>query len=95
MSTTRQGLPEFLSPLLSQYPIADEDSKGAVKYFGFLDQLGNWLILKQDTSTATYTYRYANLSNNSAVTGYHAGATQAWSNRATLTYDYVDVLKGI
>jgi hypothetical protein len=42
-------------------------------------------------------YRYANLSNNSGITGGYsgAGADKAWVNRATLTYGYLNTLTGL
>lgn len=86
---------EALDPL-APYKIADEESLAVTtKYYGFLKNDGAWIILRQATLTSPYTYRYANASNNGAVTGYHSGGTPAWTNRATLTYDYFDVLTGL
>lgn len=80
---------------LDAYSIADTPAPGLVLYHGFLESSGKWYIMKEDKTGAVYTYRYANLSNNPTVTGYHSGATPAYTNRASLTYDYLDVLTGL
>ena len=63
---------------LIKYQISDQDNTGNPSYFGFASPTGSWYIMKQDT--AANTYRYA-----SGSTGY---ATN-WTNRASLTYDYI------
>ena len=83
---------------LDKYRIADEDSIGLAKYYGFTSSTAanSWVILKQNTTTSPYTYRYANLSNNVTRTDYGAAdATGAWANRAALTYDILYVLTGL
>lgn len=83
---------------LAPYKIQDEDSLALVKYFGFASSTNKnrWVILKQDTTTSFYTYRYANLSNNSTRTDYGApGVTGAWVNRAALVYDFLYNLTGL
>jgi len=52
---------------------------GTPSYYGFLATDGNWYILK-DTNTAQ---RYA-----AGTSDY----TTNWTNRAALTYDYLDVV---
>lgn len=64
---------------LAPYKISDLDEAGATKYYGNLDDAGNWYIL-QLTSTAA---RYA--KGTSAY-------TTAWTGRAGLTYDYFDAV---
>jgi len=64
---------------------SDEDTTGAVKYFGFVSYSGAWIIMKMDTSTPTaITYRYA-----AGTTAYD---TLYWSQRAELTYYYYNQL---
>lgn len=97
IQTTNGALATKQNPL-DKYRIADEDSLGLTKYYGFASSTsaGSWVILKQDTTTSPYTYRYANVSNNVTRTDYGAaGATGAWANRATLTYNYLYVLTGV
>lgn len=79
---------------LDKYRIGDEDSLGLVKYYGFISSTAanKYYILKQDTTTTPYSYRYANLSNNPTRTDY---GVSAWVNRATLTYNYLYVLTGL
>lgn len=65
------------------YKISDIDDGGSTKYFGFIDHVGNWYILKLTDSTARYT-------RGSANTNYEAH----WANRANLTYGkFNDVFK--
>ena len=54
----------------------------ATSYFGFTKTDGEYMI-KEVTDTSVY---YATISNNGAVTSY----TDAWANRATLTYGRFD-----
>jgi len=57
-------------------------SDGATSYFGKTTPDGQWQIVKvTDTSVS-----YATVSNNGAVTSY----TDAWTNKATLTYGRFD-----
>lgn len=51
-------------------------------YFGFTKPDGTWLV-KQVTDTSV---TYATVSNNGTVTSY----TDAWTNKATLTYERFD-----
>lgn len=56
--------------------------EGATSYFGQTKPDGTWLVLKvTDTSVG-----YATVSNNGTVTSY----TDAWTNKATLTYGRFD-----
>lgn len=87
---------------LDKYRIADEDSLTTTQYYGFVSSTNKnkWYILQIDKTDAVvpieYHYRYANLSNNGTRTDYGAaGATGAWANRASLTYDYLYNLTGL
>lgn len=62
---------------LSAYAVSDSDTAGTTKYYGNVDKYGHWYILKNDTTAGTY--RYVSGADNYTV---------AWTNRATLTYDY-------
>ena len=76
---------------LDKYKIQDQDASGTVKYYGFAFASGQYYLLKQDTTTSTPTYRYANVGNNGTYTTY----TSAWTGRAALTYDYLFNLTGL
>ena len=62
-----------------KYNISDEDTSATPKYYGFLAVDGAWYILKINNST----YRYFR-----GDSGYQTG----WTDRATLEYDYYDVI---
>lgn len=62
---------------MSSYAVSDGDTVNPIQYFGNVDKYGHWYILKNDTTANTY--RYA-----SGTTDY----INAWTNRATLVYDY-------
>jgi hypothetical protein len=80
--------------ILARYRIADE-AAGATAYYGFLANNGDWYVMREVALSGKY--RYANLSNNSGITGGYsgAGADKAWVNRATLTYGYLNTLTGL
>ena len=59
------------------YEISDLDTAGATKYYGFLDQYGNWYII-QATDT---TFRY--IRGDSQINPY----PDNWTNRGSLSYD--------
>lgn len=61
------------------YEVNDQDAAANPKYYGFLNTSGRFIIMKQDTTAGTFRY-YAGKS------GYAA----AWTQRASLTYDYLD-----
>jgi hypothetical protein len=58
-------------------------------YVGKVKTDGVWLIEKFIESTGAKTY--ANLSNNGSIADY----TDAWTNRATLTYNRYDEITGV
>ena len=64
---------------VSGYNISEVDDAANPKYYGFLGFSGRWYIMKEDTTTKTY--RYAAGTSNYPT---------AWTNRASLTYDYFD-----
>jgi hypothetical protein len=51
-------------------------------YFGFTKPDGTWLVLNKSATTVSY----ATVTNNGTVTSY----TDAWTNKATLTYGRFD-----
>lgn len=68
---------------LARYKIADIE-KGAVSYYGFLALDGAWIILKQDKVAGAFRYKNGG-----------SGYAQAWADRATPTYSYLDTLTGV
>ena len=67
--------------VLEQYSISDQDETTDTKYYGFLRTDGAWYILKIDESVSVPTYRYKRGS---------VDYISEWSNRSTLTYDYLN-----
>ena len=61
------------------YSIAESDEVGDPSYYLSIDENGNWYILQITGSS----YRYYRGSNNTSY-------TDAWTNRASLSYDYPD-----
>jgi hypothetical protein len=59
------------------YAISDLDASGTTKYYGFLDETGNYYILAMTDTTARY---YRGSANESYITD--------WNNRASLDYNY-------
>lgn len=71
---------------LSGYRIADEDSSGDVKYYGYTkDDSPLWYVLQVDHSVDPITYRYSRGSADYATN---------WTNRAGLTYSRLTDLSG-
>lgn len=70
------------------FEASDQDTGGPTyQYFGFLTQDSNWVIQRFDLTVSNIiNFRYATVNNNSAYVKY----SDAWANRATLTYDYFD-----
>lgn len=62
------------------YNITELDDSSPA-YYGFVNKLGQWFIMKEDSAGA---YRYT--KGNSSFTN----ATTGWPNRAALTYGYFD-----
>jgi len=66
--------PAEKSPTQGYYISQIDDSP--IAYFGFINNLGQWFIMRQDTDNS---YRYVRGDKD---------FTTAWSNRAKLTYDF-------
>lgn len=77
---------------LIEYVVQDEapNDTGA-SYYGFAKIDGTYLIMERDKTSVPYTDRYANIGNNATRTTYQL----AWTNRATLTFDYIFNLTGV
>jgi hypothetical protein len=69
------------APTLADFSVNDIE-EATTSYFGFTKPDGTWLV-KELTNTSV---AYATVSNNGAVTSY----TDAWADRATLTYGRFD-----
>lgn len=67
---------------LAGYQITDRDETTATHYYGYTRAKGQWYILKESSSGA---YRYA---KGSPLVNGGGLYTDAWNNRADLTYDY-------
>lgn len=59
------------------FKISDTDDSADTKYFGYVDEHGGWLIMKEVTSAGTFRYAMGRSSY-----------TTNWTNRAGLTYSY-------
>jgi len=68
--------PAEKSPTQGYYISQIDDS--TISYFGFINNLGQWFIMRQDTDNA---YRYCRGDKD---------FTSNWTDRAKLTYDYFD-----
>lgn len=66
---------------LSAYKVSDNDDATDPQYCGYLAADGAWCIMK--TNIAARSFRYA---------AGRSGYTTAWANRASLAYDYFDVI---
>lgn len=62
---------------LAGYRISDEDSDATVKYYGYVDVVGNWYVMRVDDTGEIASYRYAK-----GASDYTAG----WAGRAALIY---------
>ncbi len=72
------------------YEISDSDQNdSSYFYYGYLTPDNIWVIQRQDnTVTNVSAYRYATVKNNPTYNKY----TDAWSARASLTYDYLNLV---
>lgn len=64
------------SPVSQGYSIAEIDD-GVITYYGFINSVGAWLIMKEDTNVNSFRYAKGGTS-----------FPKNWSNRQNLTYDY-------
>lgn len=62
------------------YEMNDSDTAANLKYYGYLNASGRWIIMKNDRAAETYRF----------ITG-KSGYTTAWANRASLSYDYLNI----
>lgn len=75
----------FFGGSIEGYKVADQATNSGdadINYFGFVNRLGEWYIMKQDTTAGAnnlQTYRFAKGGS---------GYTTNWTNRESLTYDY-------
>lgn len=60
---------------LNGYSISDMDTTSDPKYFGYMDDSGEWYIMKMTTSSE---FRYVRGSTDYSTN---------WTNRASLSYD--------
>ena len=68
--------PAGTSSPMSGYRITEVDD-GAVSYYGFTNQDGAWMIMKQDTDTSSFRYAKGDLN-----------FPANWTRRGSLKYDY-------
>ena len=84
------SIESYLSPVekgKQSYQASDVDDANNTQYFGFLNPIGNWIIIKYDTAAAPKTLRY--------VVGRKEYAT-SWTGRAGLSYGlYNEVINGL
>lgn len=66
---------------MSSHLVSDTDDSTNPKYYGFLAKDGQWYILRENTTSKQYRYV-------KGTTDYPTN----WTNRASLTYDYVDAV---
>lgn len=77
MTDSVRKLNQQSGDLLKGYKPANKDDDATPNYFGFVNQKGQWYILKEVVSAGADTYTYA-IGNS--------GYTTAWTNRASLVY---------
>lgn len=70
-----------LNDPLGHFKVSDTDDASEPQYYGNLAADGEWYIRKISSSGAAH--RYARGA---------AGYTTAWTNRASLGYDYFDII---
>ncbi len=62
--------------LTDGYKISEIDN-GTISYYGFTNQTGGWLIMKEDTQTSSFRYAKGDVK-----------FANDWTNRENLKYDY-------
>lgn len=73
--------------MFDNYYLHDTDDAGVIKYYGYTDENGNWIIVKTDTTTTPKTNRFAYGTRTYAIN---------FSNRASLSYGLLtDIIKNI
>ena len=72
--------------VFADYKTNDYDVDGTTSYVGQQKaDTGEWLLQKIEDASGDLTITWANISNNALVTTY----TDAWTDRATLTYNLI------
>lgn len=82
IANLRFPVPNVITDPLIAYKVADVDDSGTVKYYGQIANDGKWVIMKEDDTTTPKTFRYSAGSGSYPTN---------WTNRASLTYDYLYV----
>jgi hypothetical protein len=80
IQSLRFPIPNVITDPLIRYKVADVDDTGTVKYYGMVANDGGWLVMKEDDTANPKTFRYATASGS---------YPSNWTNRASLTYDYL------
>lgn len=70
------------SKIDADYGITKVDDATSIEYYGYTDKDGAWLVKRVTTTDVGW----ATVTNNGSVTTF----TDAWTNRATLTYGRKD-----
>ena len=60
---------------------AVKSDDGNITYFGLMNRMGEWYIMRQAVSGTTFTYRF---------TKGDSGYSTAWAAREALSYEYFD-----
>jgi hypothetical protein len=69
----------------ASYQVALQDVAANVKYFGYVNDVGAWLIMQQNVSAGTFKW-----------TSGKSDLPTSWALRAALEYNYWDVMmKGL
>lgn len=76
----KSSLVNVNSNVKADFFIADIDDAGDPLYFGFVSTVESWYIMKYTEATGVIRYAIGN-----------KGYANAWTNRATQTYDYFHV----
>lgn len=63
------------------FKVHNTDTAADTKYYGYVSTEGDWYLMQEVTSTGVFRYCYGN-------TAY----ADAWTNRATQTYDLLSVV---
>ena len=81
-------LKRVTSDSLNYYSTQDVDKVStSLIYEGLMDSNGSWQIVQTTTSGTVTSIRFATQLNNPSYTDYPT----AWTNRATLVYDYYNI----
>lgn len=76
--------------VFANYKTQNVDEDGLLTYVGKQKPTGEWLIERHTASGDDILVQYANLSNNVGYT-----YSTAWTARAGLTYNFINVLTGL